>query len=161
MADSRELDVADELAWGKLVKTWATGMNYVDGKKTEPAPADYAWPKTLAELAAQCTKAKVGLRWRDGKPVTGKEPLPLVVFQQSSAMVVLKLPAADMLKASEDALAKGGAYPLPNFYDKMFASVDENGKPTTRDAKRKTLKKDALLDTHAMRIGDYVLRICH
>ena len=47
----------DYLAWGKLVKTWATGRNYVDHESTEtnpvPTAADTKFPKprSFAEVA--------------------------------------------------------------------------------------------------------------
>ena len=40
-----KLEISDEILWGKLVKSWATGENYI--VRGRPAPPI---PRTLADL---------------------------------------------------------------------------------------------------------------
>ena len=88
--------------WGKLVKTWATGKNYVDHIMTEanpvpPAvemPPKYPTPKSFKEFVDQCVKAHIGLIFDDGlnTPVTGNEGMGFIVLQGDADVQVLRPP---------------------------------------------------------------------
>lgn len=47
------LQVTNHERWGKLVKTWATGQNYLDDDNTYPLP------ETMDEFKEQLAKAQV------------------------------------------------------------------------------------------------------
>ena len=161
MQNLPELMVTDDLKWGKLVKTWATGMNYIGDRKDEDAPKQYRRPASFQDLVRQCgpDHANVGLMWTDGSPVSGKEAVGFMVFQQQAGTVTLKLPPKEMIEASEKAIAAGGRYPLPAFYRGAFQSKPDGAGGASHDLRPMTPKEQ--LDLHAMRIGDYVIRICH
>jgi hypothetical protein len=131
--------VNDDIKWGKLVKSWATGKNYFDPAK--PAPA---LPRTLGELKAQCDTHGVG--------VTIPASLKGLAFMQYSADVLaIKLPPKSMVEESEAEFAQGGAYQIPAFYNTFYAQSGSPLNLTTKDQK---------MDFHAARIGDYSVRNC-
>ena len=130
----------DDVKWGKLVKSWATGKNYIDPSK--PAPV---LPRTLDDLKDQC--AAVGLNVTIPAMHTG-----LVVVQSSKEILMIKLPSKALVEATEAEFeANGAAYPVPKFYDDFYAQF---GAPLNLP------NKNALLDFHAARIGDYSIRMC-
>lgn len=47
------LQVTNHERWGKLVKTWATGQNYLDDENAYPLP------ETMEEFKEQLAKAQV------------------------------------------------------------------------------------------------------
>ena len=47
---------SDEVKWGKLVKSWATGKNYFGGASPIPLP------RTLDELKLQCNEIGLTLK---------------------------------------------------------------------------------------------------
>lgn len=131
--------VDDDIKWGKLVKSWATGKNYFD--TTKPAPP---LPRTLDELKDQC--AANGITVQIPAVHTG-----LTVVQSSKEILMIKLPSKALVEATELELAQGVPYPFPKFYDDFYASY---GAPLVLpDAGKK-------LDFHAARIGDYSIRMC-
>lgn len=94
--------VTDHLAWGTLVKSWATGK--------KPVPA------TLADLVNQCAAASVGLTM----PAHVNK---LVVVQEPVTTFVLRLAPKEMIEASEKFLNEGGDYLIPKFYNKRYDAV--------------------------------------
>jgi hypothetical protein len=77
--------------WGKLVKTWATGMNYVRHPISDAAPfpttvedpPEFRRPTSFREFVAQCQAAEVQLFFDDGiddRDVTGNEAMDLLVI---------------------------------------------------------------------------------
>jgi hypothetical protein len=155
------IKVGDHHVWGKLVKTWATGRNYIDHNATEAAPIPTnletppRWPKptSFKDFADQCIRANVGLFFDDGNktPVTGNEDLGFVLLQATSNTSVLRLPAADKIAESEAELATIG-YPLPDFYERIFG-----GKIKSTEVEA-PLQKARL---HAERVGEYTINTCH
>ena len=86
-----KLNVRDNVAWGELNTTWATGSNYVDHVATErdPVPTEveasprYPKPASFSEFVAQATRAEAGLFFGDdgdGSPVRGDEPVGFVLL---------------------------------------------------------------------------------
>ena len=104
----------DFLAWGKLVKTWATGRNYVDHQMTEAKPVptadelapNFPKPRSFGEFWDQCGRAGVGLVFDDGKntPVDRDDGIGLIVIQADADAYVLRLPP-------EERLATTGTWP--------------------------------------------------
>lgn len=129
--------ITEEVQWGKLVKSWATGENYMGPGTTLPPV-----PKTIQELKDQCTQFGIGLQLPDN--ITG-----LVVMQYSEETLALRLPPKSLVKKSEESFAKnpGAAYPIPQFYDTFYG----HGIPAGKDP----------MMLHACRIGDYVVRNCY
>lgn len=158
------INVTDSEAWGKLVKTWATGKNYVDHEATEDKPvpieADtslkYPKPTCFADFVSQAIKAKVGLVFEDGQdtPVTGEEAIGFVLLQATSDTSVLRLPAKEKIEESEGKLLGGERYLLPDFYARIFdrpAGVVD-GRVST---------KLQIMQLHAERVGEYTINTCH
>lgn len=130
------VQITNDTEWGLLVKTWATGKNYLEDARSYPHPA------TLDEFIVQCRDAQVGL-------VT---PLPdhiksVMVIQASKEVLLIKLPPKEMVLDSEKML-ETKPYNLPPMYKAVFGTD-----PNLPDLKAK-------LKFHAERIGDYTLTIC-
>ena len=131
-------------AWGKLVKTWATGKNYVDykGNKEFPVPTSpdippkYPKPSSFSDFVKQCQTADVGLYFeakteKDEKDVTGSEPLGFVLVQSTPEAYVLRLPAKVMIENSEQLIIAGSDYELPEFYERIFGGKVKPGEVAT------------------------------
>jgi hypothetical protein len=132
-----KLQISDDILWGKLVKSWATGTNYI--MRDRPAPPI---PRTLAELLEQV--ADIGLRISFPEGMVGLE-----IIQYSGQTAVIKLPPKSMVEDTEAEFEAADApYPMPPFYEAFFHS------PLPK------MDKTQLLDLHAARIGDYSIRNC-
>ena len=119
------VEVVNFRAFGDKVKAWARGA--------EPIP------QTIDEFAAQLADADIGVKI----PASIKH---VRFVQDDVETLVVKLPCKELLEQGEAAIAKaGGDYPLPSFYERVFAA-----KPHVKD-------KQAF---HAERIGDYAIATC-
>jgi hypothetical protein len=134
---STKLEISDDILWGKLVKSWATGDNYISPDR--PAPKI---PRSLEELLAQAADVGLTISFPDGM-------VGLAVLEYSPETALVKLPPEGMIRATEAELKAGDKYPMPRFYDDFY------GRPLPPP---KNLK-DAM-DLHAARIGDYSIRNC-
>jgi len=104
-----KLEISDDILWGKLVKSWATGNNYIAPNR--PAPAI---PRSQEELLAQAADIGLTITFPDGM-------VGLEIIQYSSQTAVIKLPPKSMVEAAEAEFEKSGAlYPMPRFYDDFF-----------------------------------------
>jgi hypothetical protein len=131
------LEIGDDVLWGKLVKSWATGDNYVT-----PGGPPFPIPRTLDELLAIAKNIQLSIKFPDGM-------VGLAIIQYSPQTVVLKLPPERMVRATEAMLRQAGAvYPMPKFYDDFY------------HAPLPAASTEKLLDLHAARIGDYSIRNC-
>ena len=170
--------------WGRLVKSWATGENYVDAApadqppRGQPIPGDAAWKLpaptsvdvTTAGVAATIPRAWV-LAADDAKArmhAAGVEISPqsgfgayarVILVQGDERTLVLRLPSADRISASEDQLLAappGSAYGLPTFYDLLYAVfTDDVPNPAPMPDSR-----EGIMRLHANRIGDYSMSQC-
>lgn len=132
-----KLVISDDILWGKLVKSWATGNNYV----TPGGPVPKI-PRSMAELQAQATDIGLTITFPDGMTA-------LAVIEYSPQTVVLKLPPKSMVEQTEqDLQAQHAVYPMPQFYDSFF------GGPLP------AMTTAQMMDLHAARIGDYSIRNC-
>lgn len=134
--------VGDYLNWGRLVKTWATGDDHVGDGKPYPRPGN------LEEFKRQTLQAKCGVVIPDG--VT-----KLVIVQGDSDTLVLRLPSAEMIDATERQIQElaadrsGAPYPLPGFYLDAWGSYPQ-----------KTFDRDELLMFNDRRVGEYTINNC-
>ena len=112
------INVKSNEMWGRLVKSWATGRDYVGHTPTvaapvPPEPAAGTAPKnpkptSFADFVNQCRLAQVGLFFEDGSaqgiPITGNEDMGFVLLQVTSDTAVLRLPAKEKIHESEEKL---------------------------------------------------------
>ena len=159
------INVKNSEAWGKLVKTWATGKNYVDHRGNEEYPVPlapdippkYPKPSSFADFVKQCQQADVGLYFegqseKDETDVTGSEPLGFVLVQSTPDNYVLRLPAKVMIENSEQKIIAGDDYELPNFYRRIFGTDVKPGEVETAMQR---------IRLHAERVGEYTINTCH
>jgi len=115
------------LAWGNLLKSWATG-------RPDPVAGISAPPKTLDELKIQLVKTGAG-------SIPGwVVDFELVAWQEEKLRI--QLPSRQIILNIEALLKAGRPYPLPSFY---------------HHASREGHELDARsmgLALHAMRIGE-------
>ncbi|QOZ29173.1 hypothetical protein CI1B_16810 [Bradyrhizobium ivorense] len=131
------LKISDDVRWGKLVKSWATGRNYFDAAG-QPIPI----PRTLDELVRTASGVGVDIVFPDGM-------VGLAVIQYSPQTAVVKLPPKAMVEETEAQLRQPGAvYPMPPFYEQFFESP------------LPAMSTEDLFNLHAARIGDYSIRNC-
>jgi hypothetical protein len=153
------INVSDNEVWGRLVKTWATGKNYVRHAITEASPfptvvetpPEFPKPTSFQDFVTQCTKAGVTLFFEDGvnnPPVSANEPMGFVLLQVTSDTAVLRLPAKEKIEESEQNLLVKN-YTLPQFYTRVFGSAPQA---------QNTLTKKAVL--HSERVGEYTINTC-
>ena len=123
---------SDSKAWGRLVKAWTKGIT--------------PHPTTLAELSEQMIAA--GMEPPDLPPFITE----LAVVQKPKHVLTIRLPAKELVEASEAKIASGGPgeYPLPRFYDEFF-------KDGTRDTE---LTQEERLALNDQRLGEYSMNSC-
>ncbi len=91
------LEIGDDVLWGKLVKSWATGRNYV-----VPDGAPFPIPRTLDELLAIAKSIDLAITFPDGM-------VGLAVIQYSPQTAVIKLPPKAMVEDTEARLREPDA----------------------------------------------------
>ena len=130
------LQITNHERWGKLVKTWSTGKNYLEDDN------EYPVPETVEEFKEQLAKAQVF--------ATVPERFKHIQFVTSDQeTLLLKLPPKVMIEDSEARLSEAGAtYPIPPFYKRLFNGTD----PVIPEADK--------FKVHAERIGDYTISLC-
>jgi hypothetical protein len=133
------LEIGNDILWGKLVKSWATGKNYIDTAAGAPA---IPIPRTLNELVEIARRVDLTITFPDGM-------VGLAVLQYSPQTAVIKLPPKTMVEETEEKLRQPNAvYPMPKFYEDFFG------------ARLPVLSQSELFNLHAARIGDYSIRNC-
>lgn len=155
-------DVENELRWGKLVKSWITGRNYVEKSPYPRPPVDkppaYPRPNSFRELVEQCEdpKVKVNLIYDDGAStqVDKGDPISLVmVHGNNTDALVIRLSASDFVEKSEDDIVKTpDTYKIAAFYGDVLK--DTTPKPEKVDSEEKRL------NIHAQRVGEYTIAMC-
>ena len=131
------LQITNHERWGKLVKTWSTGKNYLEDDN------EYPVPETVEEFKEQLAKAQVF--------ATVPERFKNIQFVTSDQeTLLLKLPPKVMIEDSEAILRESGTtYPIPPFYKRLFNGAD----PVVTEADK--------FKVHAERIGDYTMSLCY
>jgi hypothetical protein len=130
------LQITNHERWGKLVKTWSTGKNYLEDDN------EYPVPETMAEFKEQLAKAQVFATVPDRF-----KHIQFVTSDQET--LLLKLPPKIMIEDSEARLSEpGSTYPMPPVYKRLFNGTD----PIIPEADK--------FKVHAERIGDYTISFC-
>ncbi|MGY8704315.1 hypothetical protein RAD16_01050 [Bradyrhizobium sp. 18BD] len=148
--------------WGKLVKTWSTGRNYVRHVITEQDPyptvveakPEFPRPTSFRDFVAQAQAAGVQLYFDDGvnnPDVTGYEDLKFEMIDVPIDTHYVKLPNALRIAESEDRLEKGNGYSLPPFYERIHGT-----KPLPQETSSQVQKAKL----HAERVGEYTINTC-
>ncbi len=168
------INVDNHLMWGRLVKSWATGRDYVNHNVTDAspvppdpapgAPVPFPKPSSFKELVTTCIANHVGLHFvaTATSPktfCTGTEDVGFVLLQGTSEISILRLPAKEKIHESEAALLGGAGqapldYALPGFY-----STAAFGTPSAPAAIRQ-LGKAEKMEFHAQRVGEYTINTC-
>ena len=105
-----KLEISDDVLWGKLVKSWATGKNHIVSSR--PAPPI---PRTLPELFAQAADIGLRISFPD-------DMVALQIVQYSPETAVIKLPPKTMVEGTETELEMMDArYPMPQYYEDSSA----------------------------------------
>jgi hypothetical protein len=127
--------------WGKLVMTWATGVDHVKDPNNSYLPR----PTTIADFAAMLAKAGVGA-------TLPARFVNLSYAQSTQDTLVVRLPEAAVLTSVETQLAASpdAIWALPAFYQQEFGAQQMDP----------TLPLQHKLDLLAMRIGDYTIGVC-
>jgi hypothetical protein len=134
-----EVPAASYLAWGKLVKTWATGKSYFEDDSPPIGLDKLPIPHSIEELRAQMVL--VGAEALLPPPhVVG-----LAIVQYTPDTMVVRLPPKARIEAKEKILEQPGAYDFPSFY---------------ADFINRPLERDERFAVHACRIGDYTMSMC-
>jgi hypothetical protein len=129
--------VDNDVLWGKLVRSWATGVNHVVPGQPAPKP-----PETLDQLKAQCREAGIGITIPSY--MTGLE-----VVRMPKDKVVLRIPPKDLVEQVElDLKASGAKYPIPQYYDDAYGMALNVASPDER------------VKLQTCRIGDYSISVC-
>jgi hypothetical protein len=166
------------LTWGRLVKSWATDLDYIntdfDGQPPTgaiPSGAGWALPAlapvpvakaggaepvmipgavalTQAEFVARMEAAGIG---DTDLPATNRN---VVIVQGDETTMVIRLPPRVHLQDSEATL-RGSSYAIPGFYDDLFAAP---GAPAAAPNMPALFQDKMRL--HANRVGDYTLNNC-
>ena len=174
---------ADTLQWGLLVKSWATGLDYVNTppanhppQQPPAAPPKWALPPlkpvnfdaTVNGHAEQKTipgvvRLSVGeftALLEEANIFSGSYPpgtTEVIVVQGSANTMVIRLPPQPVLKASEDNLLAGGAYPVFSFYEPLYK---QPGVPAPHAQPPTLPNRQGIMELHANRIGDYTMGLC-
>lgn len=122
--------------WGKLMKTWATGEDYVKNGHHFPRP------NSLDDLKEQLRMAQTGV-------VLPARIQCLQVVAGRSDTLLLRLPPPDLIKAAEMRLETDD-YAMPAFYNEHYDGQAPTSLPD----------KAARMKFHAQRIGDYTIANC-
>jgi hypothetical protein len=167
------INVDNHAAWGKLVKSWATGRNYVafvptatkhvPDEPTAGAPVAFPKPSSYAEMVKVCLAHQVGMHFvatatSPKTYCTGTEAMGFVLLQGTPEVSILRLPSKEMIHRSEGALlgengSAGMNYTVPAFYGEAFG---DGTHPATMHA----MTADGKMEFHAKRIGEYTINTC-
>lgn len=136
------VEVGDFMAWGKLVKTWATGEDYVKNGHKYPLPKDLDEFRTQVENAG--CEMTIPARIKTLSMIPG-----------DAETLVVRLPPGEMVKESEEKIdqllkiLRTSKYPLPDFYDNAWGTQPQV-----------SMNKEMLLCFHASRLGEYTINNC-
>jgi hypothetical protein len=139
MADTAKhtvIHVPDRVRWGKLVKSWAMGVNLISpGSPLPPIP------RTLSEFKHVCLEVfKIDMEIPDH--------LGFGVMQHDENTFILRLPPKALLERTHAQLGSFDAYPIPHFYNVAYGVTELR------------VRGMSIEDFHAGRVGDYTVTLC-
>jgi len=169
----QRINVDSHQMWGKLVKSWATGRDYVNHHVTdadpvppEPAPGSpvpFPKPSSFMDLVLACKNNHVGLHFvatasEPKKFCRGDENVGFILLQGTSEISILRLPAKEKIHESEAALLGTGGqapldYALPSFYGAAFGTA-------AAPLPMRQLGLTEKMEFHAKRVGEYTINTC-
>jgi hypothetical protein len=140
--------------WGRLVKTWVTGINQFNDNKDYSIPAT---GETLQPLGSMTKDQFQGMLRDANVTMTVPDRVKRFVFvQDDESTVIVRIPAKKVVEDIQgllEGLVSGGVqqatYPLPKFYTEKWPLTG----PTA-------LPKQELLAMHCQRIGEYTINTC-
>ena len=176
----------NSLRWGQLVKSWATGLNYIDMPAGQhlpeqpnppvPLPAAWALPplapvnfnvtigagtvqKTIPGALYLSTAQFTALLAAAGIPAVNfpAGTNEVIIVQGNANTMVLRLPPKSVMQATEQLLLGGGPYPTPTFYDPLYSP---QGGPVIHANPPTLPDRVGIMTLHANRIGDYTMGLC-
>lgn len=136
--------------WGKLVKTWVTGINQLqDGNDYSlPGAGDPLRPlgaMTKDQFAGMLRNAKINMSIPD-------RVKRFVFVQDDDSTVIVRIPAKRVVEDIQEQLeslvsgtTEQAPYPLPEFYTQNWPH---------------RLNESGLLTMHCQRIGEYTINTC-
>jgi hypothetical protein len=129
--------VDNDVLWGKLVRSWATGVNHLVPGQPAPKP-----PETLDDLKAQCQKAGIGITIPSY--IKG-----LQLVRMPKETLALRIPAKELVEGIEtDLKAPGAKYVIPQYYDDAYGASLNVPNPDER------------VKLQTCRIGEYSISLC-
>ena len=161
--------INDSEIMGRLVKSWATGLNYMTpaAETATPGATDTLPPQyrckanmTRAEFDAliQAVAAYIapfGPKYQNFTVQLPAGVTQVTFYQGDATNVVFRLPPVGPLQETERDLLAGAQYSLRGFYAGQF-TCPGGGNPAQRVL---TTDPDKLA-LHANRIGDYTISYC-
>jgi len=173
------------LSWGRAVKSWATGRDYVntafvDHPPSKPIPLNAPWalppmhpvavpppadtagptniPNAVALTTPQFIKLMEALNIEDADiPASVKT---VIIVQADEETWIFRLPPKVHLEESEDAL-KTSDYAIPPFYDELYSPPKKKGAYKEPAVHRYPIPMvPERFKLHANRIGEYTLNNC-
>jgi hypothetical protein len=143
-------DDSDSYAnWGRLVKTWVTGVNQFNDGKDYSIPAMKETLRPLGALTRDQFQSALSAAKVD---MTIPDRIKRFVFvQDDDTTVIVRLPPKAVVEDIQRMLpASGGQYPLPDFYLFRFWPIEGSG----------GLTGEGLQRMHCQRIGEYTINTC-
>src|SRR5262249_38089856 len=122
--------------FGKLVKSWATGRNYLNDGNAYDVPAN------MDEFKRQNAEAQTGAHIPDWA-----KKVKFVSCEEDT--ILIRVPPKKLIEDAEKKLTEEGAsYPIPDMYKQIFGGLDP------------VIAKEQLMNFHASRIGEYTSNLC-
>ncbi len=173
------------LSWGRAVKSWATGLDYVNTKfgdhpPSAPIPPDAPWalpamspvpvpppagtsdpvaiPNAVALTTPQFVQLMEALKIDDAQiPASVKR---IIIVQADEETWIFRLPPKVHLQESEEEL-KVADYSVPSFYDELYSPPKPGGAYKDPSVNRYPIPPGPeRFRLHANRIGEYTLNNC-
>jgi hypothetical protein len=157
-----QITPSDMTIWGRLVKSWATGLNYLDSTDAVPTdalPPALMWTPSMSLSQFQAIIAAVNASHLPAGTlplsVTPSGTLANVLFTQHDATnVYINLPSAAEVADADNVLLGGGIYHVRDYELALYGIAP--GTPPTNPPSTPAGE----LELTAEFIGDYTVRNC-
>lgn len=147
--------------WGRLVKTWASGVDHLHNPNRTEWPRPDLLPTAdarLAEFKQQLVDAGIGWALPDIQDVA-------MVQSADDGTLFIRLPAIAYLQRKEAELAAGGSYGLPDFYARYFGAQALDPDRLAKLQKTGDVPADMTMPAmqtliNDLRVGEYSMNNC-